>query len=379
MQSGVLLDALLSNVRNLPFNLEFAVTNKCNLKCVQCSVWRYYNEDPEKSREELTIEEIENIFSSYNGFSVIGISGGEPFLREDLPDIVSIISQTQRKLRMLFITTNGQLPETTERKLQEILENRDGNGRRFRLVQLVSLDGPRDLHNYIRGNGEAYDRAIKTIKLLSKLRSVYDTFDIGTVTVCSPFNINKFNEVISEIARLKNEHDLEPSFCVWFKGQLYKNIKSQEDIEDFRRKLVDLILEIKGIVKKRKSPLSAGRRVFYDLLNAWLKNPTKQVVPCGAAKVRYLLDPYGNVYPCTIFNVTIGNLRCYNYSLIELLSNNSRRRKVRLLVKRESCPICCNTCETIPAIMAYPLHALIKWINSSVLGFNRLHSSRKAM
>lgn len=376
MQSGVLLDALLSNVRNLPFNLEFAVTNKCNLRCVQCNVWRYYNENPEKSREELTVEEIENIFSSYNGFSMIGITGGEPFLREDLPEIVSVISRTQRKLRMLFITTNGQLPETTERKLREILENRDANGRRFRLVQLVSLDGPRNLHNYIRSNEKAYDRVINTIKLLSELRSVYDIFDLGTVTVCSPFNIDKFDEVISEIAKLKNEYDLEPSFCVWFKGRLYKNIKSQEDVEKFRRKLIDLIPEIKGVVKKRKSLLSTGRCVFYDLLNSWLENPTKQVVPCGAAKVRYLLDTYGNVYPCTIFNAAIGNLRHYNYSLIELLSSN-RRRKVRLLVEREGCPICCNTCETIPAMMAYPLHTLIKWINSSALGFNRPHDSRK--
>lgn len=365
--SKLLLDALLSNLRGLPFNLEFAVTNKCNLKCIQCNVWRYYMENPEKLREELTVKEIENIFSSYEGFSVIGITGGEPFLREDLPQIIGILSRTQRNLKMLFITTNGQLPETIERKVRKILEDRDAEGHKFRLTHLVSLDGPEDLHDYIRGVKGAYNKAADTIRRLSELRSSYDLFETGTITVCSPFNIDRFDETISEISKLKDVYELEPSFCVWFEGQLYKNIGKSRNVkvEETRRKLIDLIPEIKLVVKKQGSLLSTGRSIFYDLLGYWLKNPGKQVVPCSAARIRYFLDPYGNIYPCTIFNAKVGNLQRYDYSLIRLIRSRARRR-VRHLVERGSCPVCCNTCETIPSLMAHPFHTFIRRIESRI-------------
>lgn len=365
MRSGVLWDAFLSQLRNLPFDLEFSISNKCNLRCLQCDVWRYYEENPEKSKEELTTKEIKDVFSSYDRFSVIGITGGEPFLREDLPQIVNILSQTQKRLKMLFITTNGQATKKIVKNIQETLENRDAKKHKFMLTQLVSLDGQRDLHNYIRGIKGAYNKTVETIKRLSDLRSSHDLFEVGTVTCCSPFNIDRFSEVINEIARLRDEYDLEPSFCIWFEGQLYKNLGEYRNVrvEEFREKLIDLIPEIKRAVRKKGTLLSTGRGIFYDLLDEWLKNPTKQVVPCGGAKIRYFLDPYGNVYPCTIFNANIGNLRYHNYNFIKLIHSDARR-KVRRLVERESCPICCNTCETIPAMMAHPFRTFIRWMES---------------
>ncbi|MDI6903781.1 MAG: radical SAM protein [Methanocellales archaeon] len=365
MLGNVSFDAVLSSIRDLPFNLEFAVTYKCNVRCVQCNVWQYYKENPERAKKELTIEEIVRIFSSYNGFSVIGITGGEPFLRNDLTQIIRILAQTQRKLRILFITTNGQIPQLIENRVKEVLEDRDGNGYDFRLTQLVSLDGPRVIHDYIRGVKGAYDKAIDTIMRLSELRSSYSLFEVGSVTVCSPFNIGRFNEVIDEVARLGNEYDLEPTFCVWFEGQLYKNIGQHKgkEIDEFRKELIGSIPAIKRIVGKKGSSLTKGRCFFYDLLNYWLKNPERQVVPCGAAKVRYFLDPYGNVYPCTIYNTAIGKLRDFDDDFTKLINSNSREH-VRRLVEEEKCPICCNTCETIPAMMANPFHTVIKLLKA---------------
>jgi molybdenum cofactor biosynthesis enzyme MoaA len=71
---GLLFDAVVSNLTDRPFNLEFAVTNLCNCRCIQCSVWKHYLEKPERVGEELKAEEVRRIFSSYKGFSVIGIT-----------------------------------------------------------------------------------------------------------------------------------------------------------------------------------------------------------------------------------------------------------------------------------------------------------------
>ena len=356
----------MHNLKDTPFDLEFAVTNSCNLRCIQCDIWRYYEEKPEMIQIELKTGEIEKIFSSYRGFNVVGITGGEPFLREDLPEIVNIVAKTQRKLKSLFITTNGQLTEKILGKVKEIQENIESIDRSFEFTQLISIDGPKDLHDHIRGLVGAYDRALETIRLLSDLRSAHPSFYLGTVTVCSPFNIDRFDEVINCISELKKEYDLEPSFCVWFEGQLYKNVGKRKDmkLEEFRKKLIALIPQIKSVVKT-ESLVSTGRSIFYDLLGLWLKNPNSQIVPCGAARVRYFLGPAGDVYPCTIFNHKIGNMHDYGFDLNRLFQSNSRK-ETRHLVEKEKCPICCNTCETIPAMMTSPLHTTAKWIESKL-------------
>lgn len=359
-QSSLLFSSISSNLKDQPFNLEFAVTYQCNLNCIQCDIWKYY-ENPEKAKEELTISEIDEIFRSYNGFRVVGLTGGEPYLRKDLPELVETIIKMQPKLRMLFITSNGQLFQKIEETVREITQKIKANRPDVEFVHLISLDGPRDIHDEIRGVKGAYDRAIKTIGLLSNLRNVNGLPKLGTVTVCSPFNINRFDSVIQEVERLKEQYDLEPSFCVWIQGQLYKNISRELEVDSFREKLIDYIPLIKRVVEKNESPLSRGRSLFYDLLAKWLENPSEQIIPCGGARVRYFLDPLGNVYPCTVFNAHIGNLRDHSYDFVKLFKNENRA-KVRRSVVKEQCPICCNTCETIPAMMAYPLHALAKLI-----------------
>ncbi len=363
MGVDLLLDGVISNITDKPFDLDFAVTYRCNLRCIQCNVWRQYLEHPERVKDELSRDEIRKIFTSYGGFKVLGITGGEPYMREDLKEILKIIIETQRKLKYLFITTNGTLTDRIMKTLKEILDGMLDARCDLHLIQLVSIDGPEEIHDYIRGVKGTYKKAVKTISLLNDLTDYYEKLSIGTVTVCSPFNIDKFDVVLGEIEKLRDEYHLEPSFCVWFSGQLYKNIGEAGDLDviGFRNKLIDYIPRIKDVVEVKDSPITRGRGIFYDLLKEWLKNPTKQVVPCGAARVRYFLDAYGDVYPCTIYNMVIGNLREYNYSFKKLIDSEDRKR-VRRLVVEERCPICCNTCETIPAILANPLHAAYKLV-----------------
>ena len=372
MQVSLLLSAVMHNLEDTPFDLEFAVTNRCNLRCVHCDSWRYYEENPEMIQTELRIGEIDKIFSSYRGFNVVGITGGEPFLREDLPEIVDIVAKTQRKLKSLFITSNGQLAETTLGKVKGIMGKLESVHASLDFTQLISIDGPRDLHDYIRGSAGVHARALETIRLLSDLRKAHPSFHLGTVTCCSPFNIDRFDEVIRHISELKKKYDLEPSFCVWFEGQLYKNVGKGKEmkIDEFRTKLIALIPQIKSVVKAG-SLVSTGRSIFYDLLGLWLENPSTQIVPCGAARIRYFLGPAGDVYPCTIFNHRINNLRDYDLDLNRLFQSSSRKR-TRYLVEEEKCPICCNTCETIPAMMAKPVHTTAKWLKSKLRYFPRI-------
>jgi len=135
----------------LPSTIKLEVTNRCNLKCQHCLA------NAGSSKKELSLETIKNILLQAKalGVGVIGLVGGEPFLRPDLGDIIDMIY----KLRMSFsISTNGILVD--EKKIETIK-------RRNLLKVSVSLDGNEEFHNELRGHPQAYRGALRGIKMLS--------------------------------------------------------------------------------------------------------------------------------------------------------------------------------------------------------------------
>ena len=135
----------------LPSTLKLELTNRCNLKCKHCLA------NAGLSSKELSLQDIENILLQAKalGVNAIGLVGGEPFLRSDLGGIIGIIY----KLRMVFsISTNGTLID--EKRIETI--------RRKNLIKVsVSLDGTEEFHNELRGNPQAYQKALRGIKMLS--------------------------------------------------------------------------------------------------------------------------------------------------------------------------------------------------------------------
>ena len=77
-----------SNMKRLsfPFKCSFAVTYRCNMRCAMCNIWK-----KPPGGEELTAEEIAKFFRRAGKFSWVGITGGEPFLRDDLPGVIDAI------------------------------------------------------------------------------------------------------------------------------------------------------------------------------------------------------------------------------------------------------------------------------------------------
>ena len=73
----------------MPINLTFSVTNLCQSRCKTCRIWDLYRRDPARYRNELRLEEIRRIFRSMGHVYIFNVSGGEPFLRKDFPEIVA--------------------------------------------------------------------------------------------------------------------------------------------------------------------------------------------------------------------------------------------------------------------------------------------------
>ncbi len=135
-------------------HVQFEVTGKCNMRCQHCRAWN----EPKK---ELSLDVIKNILDfvsaeSEEGFGVT-ISGGEPFIRKDLEEIVRLVASSSSNL--MAITTNGSL--CSEKKLKKVL-NAKGDVHTIIQVSLDSVNA--EDHNYFRGYSLAYARALLSLK-----------------------------------------------------------------------------------------------------------------------------------------------------------------------------------------------------------------------
>ena len=139
-----------------------AVNGWCNSRCTFCNIWQY--DKARALKEEITLEELEqNLFSSAALDEVIdiGVTGGEPFLRNDLADLCHSMFARFLAAR-IGIVTNGLLSA-------RIAENAAAIARadpHRELSVAVSLDGYGETHDRVRGVPGNFDRVLRTVDLL---------------------------------------------------------------------------------------------------------------------------------------------------------------------------------------------------------------------
>ena len=126
------------------------VTRRCNLKCIHC----YSSSQNILYSDELTTEQGRRFIDDLASFGspVLLLSGGEPLMRPDLPDLAR--HAVDRGMRVV-ISTNGTL---ITKKLARV----------FSAIGLsyigVSLDGLREVHDRVRGVRGAFDRTMRGIR-----------------------------------------------------------------------------------------------------------------------------------------------------------------------------------------------------------------------
>jgi len=322
-------------IKNMyPYKLTFAVTYKCNSKCKTCNIWK------KKSKNELSISEIDKIFSKYNDFSWVDITGGEIFLRRDIIEIIKIIIQKCKNLYVLHFPTNGLLPEIIVEKTKQILRLNPK-----KLIISVSLDGPKSVNDRIKGVPGSFEKAVQTFSKLKKIKnrklSVFFGFTL------SKYNIGYFDKMVEEVKKT----------LPWVKyNDFHMNIM-HGSAHYYNNKTVEfptkkVIGEIREFIKKRKlplNPISYLEKIYLKLIKKYLITK-KTPLPCKALSVSCFIDPYGTIYPCTIFNKKLGNLRQANYNLKKIW-NSKKSAEVRKLIKENKCPGCWTPCEAYQTIL----------------------------
>lgn len=166
-----------------PVKVSLDVTSRCNMSCAHCRIPAH---DPV---EELHFSEIRAIFDDLIRQRVlrIGISGGEPLIRDDAPEIIRYAAC--HAPGRVFVSTNGAFVD--ENLLDQIRPARD------RLTMKISLDGPREIHDWIRGRPGAFDAACNAIRL-----SHAGGFSVEVTTTVSRGNIAHLRDLARQVKEM---------------------------------------------------------------------------------------------------------------------------------------------------------------------------------
>lgn len=350
----------IENIRGLLFKLNFAVTYKCNHKCRICNIWRIYSESPDKIKDELDFYEIERIFQKYKQLVWVNLTGGEPFLRLDLVDIVGAICENCEKLSILNIPTNGSLPDNVERATHELLEEY-----RVPLVFVsVSLDGDSVIHDSLRGVNGAWLRAIDTLSRLYNLSLSHPNLVVGFEYTMSPFNVGSFKHLLDKLGEYGLSRSVENGVITFAHiGNLYHNIHSCKRIFSSNEYASAALKEVEYLLERARgsllNPFGVFKYLYLRLSRKFFSGSAKHFLPCTACSGSCFIDPYGKVYPCTIEREVLADLREVDYDLNKVIKSDNFI-SFRSRVERGLCTGCWSPCEAYPSIATHPLLSFYK-------------------
>lgn len=306
------------------------VTYRCPMRCKMCNIW----ENPTRLEEELKPEEYKKLPQC----NAINVTGGEPFVRDDLEEIIKIL---RTKTNRIVISSSGFF----EDKIIKLFKKYPDLGIR------ISIEGLSQKNDELRGRAGGFDKGLRTLLRLHEM----GVKDIGFGITVSNNNSADMLSLYS-LAKQLNLQFATAAFHNSFYFHKYDNkITNLEEVEDNFRKLIDKLL-------KEKHPKSWARAYFnYGLINYIRGN--KRLLPCEAGTENFFIDPFGQVLPCNGMEEdkwfdTFGNIK--EVSSFEELWNTDKAKEIRNHVKH--CPKNCWMIGTAsPVIKKYPEEPM-KWI-----------------
>ena len=318
-----------------PFHLLFYPTSRCNLYCDHC-----FNHDRQDNldgttgkKDELTLEEIQKIASKMGHLKTLTITGGEPFLRDDIVDIVGAFYR-QNGLQYVSIHTHGLFLEKVVGAITDCLKKYP----KLKVIFCTSIDGVEREHNEYRGSPNSFSKTSDTIREIERIKREQfpGRLFLLSSTMFSAVTQEKFIETINYIGA--NFDYLNAKSC-FVRG----------NARDEREKVVDSDLFLNYVRHSENSvdktvawfsPLSIKETLEALTPRVVLNNDRlkAQTVPCQAGRKLVVLYENGDLYPCELLSSEqrFGNIRDVDYDMSQLLfSDRGTRIKNRINPEKE--------------------------------------------
>lgn len=294
-----------------------------------CNIWRY----PTRIEEEFKPE----ILSKLPELEFANITGGEPFLRDDIAEIVAIL---KTKARRIVISTNGYFTEKIIKLVKEV-----GN-----IGIRISIEGLPAANDELRGIKDGFDHGLRTLLELQRM----GLKDIGFGITVSDRNARDMLELYQLAKAMNVEFATAVVHNSYYFHKVDNEIRDKEVVIECFRELIEELL-------RTKKPKNWFRAYFnYGLINYIRGNP--RLLPCGAGENMFFLDPWGEIRPCNGMDEaspenSMGNL---NEQSFEEIWNSERASLVK--AKATSCSKNCWMIGTASPAMKKHLAKPLSWV-----------------
>lgn len=316
-----------------PTFLIYQVTTACNSRCRMCGIWKT------KPENELLLREFEHFLGHpfMSRIKWVNLTGGEPFIRKDLVQLVKALKDRCPELELVAIPTNGFLTRKVVETVQELLEL---PGRKVLINVNVSIDAIGAKHDELRRTPGGYEKALATLDELMRLQLSEPLFETGTETVVMDHNISDIRAIYSTLKEHTPHVNLTPAILspYYNPGEDDCGRMSEQTVNQLVKFLMELRL---------KEPAYA---YYYTRVSELLTGPhlRKRAFPClGGYKTMYL-DARGNVYPCLMLPIpkfSFGNIR--DAPIDELWLGDKAKDLRRRLKGHLFCIRCTNNCDIV--------------------------------
>ncbi len=313
--------------------VQFAVTWRCQLRCEMCRIW----EKPKAP--ELSIDDISKVFSGRDflkSLRVVDITGGEPFLRADLAEIVRYFAVEFPRASIL-ITTNAYSTELTERLGRGVLDACPAD----RLEFSISVDGDEQVHDRLRGRAGSFKNALESVRILKGLGARKLTFS----TTLTPNNADQLPYIYA-LARKMGCVFATARFAQnsFYYGQA-ENVRAWPDdrMERARRGIIELIR-----ARREREGVSLGllRDAYFMKEAVRFAEMPVRTRPCYSGTHSFFMDPRANVYPCVMLPRLLGNALEDD---LESVWFSERAAEIRRFIAERRCA-CHTECETFSSM-----------------------------
>ncbi len=274
-----------------PTTINLLVNDICNSRCVMCNIWQ------QKRDKEFTPDQLASILMDelYSRVEYVGVSGGEPTLRRDLPELFSVICRKLPSLKGTGIITNAI-------RDQDVIERVEASAkicatRHIDFNVMVSLDGLGDVHDQIRGKRGNFESAIRVIEDFKS--RLHLPLSVG----CTVTKTNLWH--VGELLEYCKANDIYARFRIGeFVQRLYNfgqmaHIRGFNDDESYHLAMFFTQLD------REYETRNAVRRTYRNIAGMLLGRPRQTACPYQDQAV--VLDCRGNLQYCAPKSNTIGN------------------------------------------------------------------------
>jgi SynChlorMet cassette radical SAM/SPASM protein ScmE len=276
-------------VMQTPRSVDVEITSKCNLRCRYC----YYFDNPSVTYHDLPTDEWLKFFDELGRCAVMDVTllGGEPFIRQDLPELIDNIVRNRMRFSIL---SNGSL-------IDDKITSYIAQTNRCDSVQ-VSVDGARpETHDICRGKG-SFEGAIKGIHILRR-------HDIPITVRVTIHHYNVFD--LENIAHLLLDELALPGFSVNSAGYIGSCRKGSRELllttrdrEAAMEMLLSLSESYEGRISAAAGPLAEAWlwRRMEDALSEGAKQFSAggYLTGCGCPYSRIAVRADGAIIPCSM-------------------------------------------------------------------------------